>query len=330
MVSHDGSGSNLKEYFEVVFQEMEAFRRNLDQRSIESLVRSLNEAQGPLVFLGIGSSEINAKRAQHLCNTIGKPSIAPTVSSLLHGGIGGLAFSDAIVIFSKSGLTDEILRLIRLIDAQRYRLFLVTENEKLQESEVNLYHQVLVLGKSIEADINRVLPTTSNLKVNMFIDLLARGLQYELDTNVNLETNHPGGMLGRFSNLSLFEALDDKWKLRHVGEDSTLREILERITIFGIGGISITAKDFNLVGIISDGDVRRTLVNEKLDLSSLGVQKICHRQPVVLRGDMTVEEAIHLVNQHRHLSFFPVIKQDGAFIATVSSREILTLSLSGI
>jgi arabinose-5-phosphate isomerase len=330
VVSHDGSGSNLKEYFEVVFQEMEAFRRNLDQRSIESLVRSLNEAQGPLVFLGIGSSEINAKRAQHLCNTIGKPSIAPTVSSLLHGGIGGLAFSDAIVIFSKSGLTDEILRLIRLIDAQRYRLFLVTENEKLQESEVNLYHQVLVLGKSIEADINRVLPTTSNLKVNMFIDLLARGLQYELDTNVNLETNHPGGMLGRFSNLSLFEALDDKWKLRHVGEDSTLREILERITIFGIGGISITAKDFNLVGIISDGDVRRTLVNEKLDLSSLGVQKICHRQPVVLRGDMTVEEAIHLVNQHRHLSFFPVIKQDGAFIATVSSREILTLSLSGI
>ena len=330
MVSHDGSGSDLKDYFEIVFQEIEMFRRNLDQQSIGSLIRNLNEARGPLVFIGIGASEINAKRAQHLFNSIGKPSIAPTVSNLLHGGLGGLAFSDSIVIFSKSGLTDEILRLIRLIDTQRYRLFLVTENEKLQETEVNLYHQVLVLSPSIETDINRVLPTTSNLKINMFIDLLARGLQYELDSNVKLETNHPGGMLGRFSNLSLFEALDDKWKLRHLGEDSSLSEILDRITIFGIGGISITAKDFSLVGIISDGDVRRTLVNEKLDLSSSGVQKICHRLPVVLKSDMTVEEAIKLVNQHRHLSFFPVIKQDGAFIATVSSREILTLSLSGI
>jgi arabinose-5-phosphate isomerase len=330
VVSHDDSESNLKDYFEVVFQEMELFRRNLDQRLIESLVRSLNEARGPLVFLGIGASEINAKRAQHLCNTIGKPSIAPTVSNLLHGGIGGLAFSDSIVIFSKSGLTDEILRLIMLIDTQRYRLFLVTENEKLQDPKVNLYHQVLVLGPSIEADINRVLPTTSNLKVNMFIDLLARGLQHELNSKDNLEKNHPGGMLGRFSNLSLFEALDDKWKLRHLGEDSSLSDILERITIFGIGGISITAKDFSLVGIISDGDVRRTLVNEKLDLTSSGVQKICQKLPVVLKGDMTVEEAINLVNQHRHLSFFPVIKQDGAFIATISSREILTLSLRGI
>ena len=330
MVSHDGSGSNLKDYFEIVFQEIEMFRRNLNQQSIESLIRSLNEARGPLVFIGIGASEINARRAQHLCNSIGKPSIAPTVSNLLHGGLGGLAFSDSIVIFSKSGLTDEILRLIRSIDAQRYRLFLVTENEKLQEPEVSLYHQILVLGPSIETDINRVLPTTSNLKVNMFIDLLARGLQYDLDSNVKLETNHPGGMLGRFSNLSLFEALDDKWKLRHIGEDSSLSEILDRITMFGIGGISITAKDFSLVGIISDGDVRRTLVDEKLDLSSSGVQKICHRLPVVLKGDMTVEEAINLVNLHRHLSFFPVIKQDGAFIATVSSRELLTLSLSGI
>ncbi len=330
MVSHDESGSNLKEYFEVVFQEVEAFRRNLDQRSVESLVRSLNEAQGPLVFLGIGSSEINAKRAQHLCNTIGKPSIAPTVSSLLHGGIGGLAFSDTIVIFSKSGLTDEILRLIGLIDAQRYRLFLVTENEKLQEPEVNLYHQILVLGTSIEADINRVLPTTSNLKVNMFIDLLARGIQYKLGNNVNLKMNHPGGMLGRFSKLSLIDALDDKWKLRHLGEDSSLSEILERITIFGIGGISITANDFSLVGVISDGDVRRNLVNENLDLSSSSVQNICHRLPVVLKSEITVEEAINLVNQNRHLSFFPVINQDGNFIATVSSREILTLSLSGI
>ena len=137
-------------------------------------------------------------------------------------------------------------------------------------------------------------------------------------------------MLGRFSNLSLFEALDDKWKLRHLGDDSSLSEILELITNFGIGGISIIAKDFHLVGIISDGDVRRILVSEKLDLSSSGVNKICNRLPVVLRRDMTVEEAINLINQHRHLSFFPVIKQDGAFIATVSSREILTLSLSGI
>lgn len=330
MVSHGYSAPSLKDYFEIVFQEMEMFKKNLDQRSIERLIRSLNEARGPLVFIGIGASEINARRAQHLCNTIGKPSIAPTVSNLLHGGLGGLAFSDTIVIFSKSGLTDEILRLITLIDTQKYRLFLVTENEKLRESEVNLYHQVLMLGPSIEADLNRVLPTSSNLKVNMFIDLLARGLQNELKTNNNLETNHPGGMLGKFSNLSLFEALDDKWKLRHLGEDSSLSEILELITNFGIGGISIIAKDFRLVGIISDGDVRRTLVSENLDLSSSGVQKICHRLPVVLRGDMTVEEAIYLVNQHRHLSFFPVVKQDGAFIATVSSREILTLSLSGI
>jgi arabinose-5-phosphate isomerase len=330
MVRHDGSGSNFKDYFEIVFQEMEMFRKNLDQRSIERLIGSLNEARGPLVFIGIGASEINAKRAHHLCNTIGKPSIAPTVSNLLHGGLGGLAFSDSIVIFSKSGLTDEILRLITLIGTQKYRLFLVTENEKLQEPEVNLYHQVLVLGPSIEADINRVLPTSSNLKVNMFIDLLARGLQYELDSNINLETNHPGGMLGRFSNLTLIEALDDKWKLRHLGEDSSLSEILESITIFGIGGISITAKDFSLIGIISDGDVRRTLVNEKLDLSSSEVQKICHRLPVVLRGDMTIEESIKLINQNKHLSFFPVIRQDGSFIATVSSREILTLSLSGI
>jgi arabinose-5-phosphate isomerase len=321
---------NIEEYFELVLREIEIFRKNLDLQSVESLVKNLSEAQGPLIFIGIGASEINAKRAQHLCNSIGKPSIAPTVSNLLHGGIGGLTLSNSIVVFSKSGLTDEILRLTSLLDSQRYRIFLVTENEKLKKTEISSYRQVVELGPSIESDLNRVLPTTSNLKVNMLIDLLARGLQIQLDSPFRLDRNHPGGMLGKLSSLTLSEVLEENWKLRHTRDDSDLNQVLDKITKFGIGGISITDKDSRLVGIISDGDIRRNLSHENLDLSTKDVRKMIFRKPTVIQLEKTVEKAIDLVNQNRHLSFFPVVNHDGAFVATVTSRELLTLRLSGL
>ncbi len=330
MATRSPGEENIEEYFELVLHEIEIFRHNLDLQSVESLIKNLSEAHGPLIFIGIGASEINAKRAQHLCNSIGKPSIAPTVSNLLHGGIGGLAFSNSIVIFSKSGLTDEILRLTSLLDSQKHRIFLVTENEKLKKADFSSYYQIVWLGPSIESDINRVLPTTSNLKVNMLIDLLARGLQIQLDSPFRLDKNHPGGMLGKLSSLPLSKVLDENWKLRHIPDDSDLSQILDRITKFGIGGVSITDKDFRLVGILSDGDIRRNLSNENLNLSTKDVRKMISRKPTVIKVENSVEMAIDLVNQNRHLSFFPIVNHDGAFVATVTARELLTLRLSGL
>jgi arabinose-5-phosphate isomerase len=330
MVNQSPGEDNIEAYFELVTNEIELFRKNLDLQSVERLIKNLSEAQGPLIFIGIGASEINAKRAQHLCNSIGKPSIAPTVSNLLHGGLGGLAFSNSIIIFSKSGLTDEIQRLTSLLDSQKFRIFLVTENEKLKKDETGFYHQIVDLGSSIESDLNRVLPTTSSLKVNMLIDLLARGLQVQLDSPFRLDKNHPGGMLGKLSSLPLSEVLDENWKLRHISDDSELNEVLEKITKFGIGGISITDQNFRLVGIISDGDIRRNLSNDNLELSTKDLRQMIIRKPTVIELENSVERAIDLVNQNRHLSFFPVVNHNGNFVATVTSRELLTLRLSGL
>ncbi len=330
MVNRSPGEDNIEEYFELVLDEIELFRKHLDLQSVESLIKNLCEAQGPLIFIGIGASEINAKRAQHLCNSIGKPSIAPTVSNLLHGGLGGLAFSNSIIIFSKSGLTDEIQSLTSLLDSEKFRLFLVTENEKLKKDEAGTYHQVVDLGPSIESDLNRVLPTTSSLKVNMLIDLVARGLQVQLDSPFRLDKNHPGGMLGKLSSLPLSEVLDENWKLRHISDDSELNEVLERITKFRIGGISITDQNSRLVGVISDGDIRRNLSKDNLDLSTKDLRQMIIRKPTVIELEKSVEKTIDFVNQNRHLSFFPVVDHNGNFVATVTARELLTLRLSGL
>jgi arabinose-5-phosphate isomerase len=132
------------------------------------------------------------------------------------------------------------------------------------------------------------------------------------------------------SSLPLSKVLDENWKLRHIPDDSDLSQILDRITKFGIGGVSITDKDFRLVGILSDGDIRRNLSNENLNLSTKDVRKMISRKPTVIKVENSVEMAIDLVNQNRHLSFFPIVNHDGAFVATVTARELLTLRLSGL
>jgi arabinose-5-phosphate isomerase len=315
----------IDEYFSLVSQEIEIFRKYITKDSLNSLVRELNNSLGPIVFLGIGASEIIARRAQHLFNTIGKPSIAPSISDLLHGGIGGLELSNSIVIFSKSGQTEEILRLLNDLSSHNYNIFLITENDKLSTSETPFYRQILCLGSSIESDLNRVLPTTSNIKFNMVIDMLTRGLQNYHDSSLQLSRNHPGGTLGKMSNLTLAEVLELRWTLRFFSQNSSVKELLQSITEDGIGGISVTDSASFLIGIVSDGDLRRILARENLNLTSMKLDDITKTSPIVLYDDMPIDRALEVVNKHGNVSFFPIVTRENRFRATISSREILTL-----
>ncbi len=321
---------NMEEYFELVVQEIEIFRKYISRDSVNSLVKELINSQGPIVFLGIGASEIIARRAQHLFNTLGKPSIAPSISDLLHGGIGGLALSNSLVIFSKSGQSEEVLRLLDELGSHDYKFFLVTENDKLISTESPFYRQILCLGSSIESDLNRVLPTTSNIKFNMIIDMLARGMQGHQESTLQLNRNHPGGTLGKLSILTLSDILESAWKLRFFSENSSVKELLESITEDGIGGVSVIDSESFLVGIVSDGDLRRILARKNLNLTSVKIEEITQKSPTVLYEDMQIESALELVNKHRNASFFPIVTRENRFRATISSREILTLRFGGI
>ncbi len=264
-------------------------------------VDAIRAVEGRVIVTGMGKSgHVAAKIASTLAST-GTPALFVHPAEASHGDLGMITKSDIILALSWSGETAELKNLTDY--SRRYRIGLIAMTANPDSTLAKTADVVLALPNAREACPHNLAPTTSSLMQLALGDALAIALLESRGfTALDFGVLHPGGKLG-----ALLKTVRD---LMHTGAEVPLAPLGTRMsdaiiemTRKGLGCVGIVDKDGLLVGIITDGDLRRHMRNDLLDQS---VDDVMTRNAKTVRPDQLISETLELLNSMKVTALFAI------------------------
>jgi arabinose-5-phosphate isomerase len=284
-------------------------------------VRVVGEAPGRVIVTGIGKSgHIGRKVAATLAST-GTPSFFVHAAEAGHGDLGMVAKGDVVLAMSWSGESPELRNMVEFSRRFGIPLIAVTANADstlARESDI-----VLVLPRAAEACPHGLAPTTSTLMQLALGDALAVALLESRGfTPEKFHDFHPGGRLG--ANLNFVRDIMHKGNaLPLTTEDALMSDAIVRMSEKGFGCLGVIGRDRALIGIVTDGDLRRNLGP---DLLARSVRDVMTRGPKTIAPDELVGAALELLNSAKITALFVV--EDGKPVGIVHMHDLLRIGVA--
>lgn len=300
-------------------------RERLDE-SFASAAARLADLDGKVIALGVGKSGQAADKVAATLRSAGVPALYLSASDSLHGDLGVVGPDDAALLFSKSGGTQELLTLtphLRSLGATLIAIVGTIDSPLAREADIALDASVQREGCPLDAA-----PMASVLSAQAVGDALAaavmRARGFTADDFARL---HPGGALGARLTLSVADVMRRDAELPRVGEDATLKDAVLEITRTGYGAVCVTGAGDTLAGFLTDGDVRRALV-EVDDLSRSNVADLMTTSPVTVGPDLPLSQALLLFEQRpKSLLTAPVVDDEGRCVGLLRLHDALQAHL---
>ncbi len=283
-------------------------------RAVETIAR----ISGRVIVTGVGKSgHIGSKMAATFAST-GTPAFFVHPAEANHGDLGMIAKDDAIIAMSWSGETQELKGIVAY--SRRFAIPLIAITSGEASALGRAADIVIALPKAPEACPHGLAPTTSTLMQLVIGDALAIALlEARGFTAEHFRTFHPGGQLG--ANLTkLSEIMHTGERLPLVPSGSGMGEAIIEISRKGFGCVGITSRDGSLVGIITDGDLRRHI---DADLLSMPVDEVMTRAPKTASPDTLVASALQLINASAITTLMVVDK--GRPVGIVHMHDLLRI-----
>jgi arabinose-5-phosphate isomerase len=277
------------------------------------------DCKGKIVTIGLGKSgHIAAKSAATLSST-GTPSVFLHAAEALHGDIGLIGKLDLVICYSNSGETKELLLLLPLLKLLKVTLITVTGNKKSMLARSS--NIVLDSGVKSEACPLNLTPTSSVISAIGLSDALAITLlKCRGFTSKDFAKSHPQGELGK----RLLKKTEDVMiikRLPYTYIDMKLIKAIDIITKFNYGIIISLTRDKKLLGIFTDGDLRRTLRKHN-DISSLQLYKVMTKKPIIISKNIMAAEALNIM-EHKQVTSLVVINDDKTVAGLLTLNQLL-------
>jgi len=261
----------------------------------ERLVKTIADSKGRLVVSGIGKSAIVAQKIVATLNSTGSPALFMHAADAIHGDLGMVQENDIVMVISKSGESPEIKVLIPLIRNFGNTLVAMTGN-----LDSYLAHQSnFILNTVVEQEAcpHNLAPTTSTTAQMVMGDALAVCLmEYKGFGSEQFAKFHPGGMLGKKLYLRVGE-LSDRNEKPEVREDATLKELIVEISQKRLGSTAVVNEVGEIVGVVTDGDLRRML-EKGATLDAVRAADIMTHHPKTIETEALAAEALDLLRQY--------------------------------
>ena len=279
-----------------------ALVERLDHR-FEKAVHLLLECRGRAIVTGMGKSGIISRKIAATLRSTGTPAFFLHPGEAIHGDLGALQPDDVVIALSRSGETDEILRLLETIKRLGARLIAITGDCRS------------TLGKAADAALDchvseeacplNLVPTASTTAALALGDalamtlLVAKGFSQQDFANL-----HPGGKLGKRL-MRVEQLMHGGEDTPIVGSDTPMHDVMYEMSRKALGMTCVVDGDRRLVGIITDGDLRRHMIKQP-DFLSCTAADVMTRNPVTLRRDTLAAEALHVLEQRKITSIVVV------------------------
>jgi arabinose-5-phosphate isomerase len=285
----------------------------IEARGILSLIDGLDESfvravdllyhcKGKVVVTGLGKSGLICRKIAATLSSTGTPSLFLHAGDANHGDMGMINKGDVVVAISNSGETEEMLKFVPIIKRLGVKLIVMTGNPGSNLSRT----ADVVLNASVkeEACPLGLSPTASTTAALALGDALAvvllekKGFKEE-----DFALRHPGGTLGRKLLLRVNELMHQAADVPLVSEETPMKDAVLEITSKRLGVTGVVDSEGNLIGVITDGDLRRGL-EKKGDIFRFKAKDLMSRNPKTIASDMLAAGAMALMEEHSITSLF--------------------------
>ena len=315
-----------REVFDLELAALHAVRDQLDaafDAAVELAVATLR-ARGKIVVVGIGKSgKIGEKLAATLTSTASTSVVLNSVDAL-HGDVGILNDGDLVLALSYSGETDELLNLLPALKRFAIKLVAITSNTK---STLARYSDVVLKCKvPREACPFNLAPTASTTAMLVLGDALAVAiLQARGFRKQDFAKHHPAGAIGRALLFRIKDIMRAGERNAVAQESLSVKQALLVMTQAKSGSVSVVNSNGRLVGVFTDGDLRRGMAGEG-DVLSEALAAVMTRDPVVIQEDALAVEALAIFNQ-RNIDDLIVVNHRHEPVGLVDSQDLPKMKL---
>jgi arabinose-5-phosphate isomerase len=313
------------EVLRIEAQALVAAADRLDEAAFGKAVDLLTGCRGKVVLTGAGTSgKVAAKVAATLTST-GTPAVFLHPVDALHGGLGAVTADDVVIAVSNSGETDELRAILPYLRTRHVRMIAIVGN---LGSTLGVAADVaLDAGVAHEACPFNVAPTCSTTLAIAIGDALAISL-YEGNglTPERFALNHPSGALGRRLTLRVSDLMHHD--VPTVAPDAAWFDVLARTGEGGLGATVVVDGRHRLVGIVTDGDLRRAMQGHGATVMEITAEAVMTADPVVVRPDELAYNALQLMEDRpSQISVLPVVDGDGRCAGLVRVHDLVRAGL---
>ena len=309
---------------EVVEKEMEALKRARDRigEEFEKAVLLLKDIEGKVVVTGMGKSGIIARKIASTLSSTGTPAVFLHPGEGGHGDVGVVSKGDALIAISNSGETEELLRILPPIKSMGIPIISITRTRN--SSLGRLSDIVLETGVEEEACRLNLIPTSSTTATLAIGDAIAICL-FELKglTDRDFAFYHPSGSLGKRLLLKVSDIMHTGEEIPMVRIGTPMREVIIEMTKKGLGVTGVEDDDGRLVGVVTDGDLRRALNRGSPKLLDEPVDEYMTKNPKKVKKDMLVVSALRTMEDFKITSLFVYDDDPQRVVGIVHIHDIL-------
>lgn len=300
--------------------------QNLDSgftKSVELIIRA-TQAGGKVVVTGVGKNlHVGEKISATLAST-GTTSVFLNPIQAMHGDLGILAPSDILLALSYSGESEEILNLLPLV--RRFDITVISLTGKLHSSMAKLSDEVISVAVDREACPFNMAPTTSTTATLAVGDALAmvlldaRGFKIE-----DYARRHPAGAIGRTLLLRVSDIMRKGNRVASVPATAKIKDVILAMTKGRSGSAGVLDKSGRVVGIFTDGDLRRHLPQYP-DIVNMPVAALMTRNPIMIKANGLAVDVLQLFEKH-NIDDLLVVDEHGKLVGAVDIQDLPKLKI---
>ena len=289
----------------------------------DAAVDMILACEGRVIMTGMGKSGIIAHKISATLASTGTPSFYLHPAEGIHGDLGMVTADDVIIAMSNSGETGEVLNIlpsIRRIGAKIIAMVGNTDSTLAKNADV-----VLNVGVKKEACPLGLAPTSSTTAALAFGDALAMALMGKHHfTSNQFAVFHPGGSLGRKLLLTVGDIMHCGGENPVVKGSATVTEALFIITDKGLGAVSVVDEDNIMIGLLTDGDIRRGL-SKGVDFLKRPVTELMTKDPKFVTREKLAAQALHIMESHKPkpITVLPVLDEERHVIGLLHMTDLV-------
>ncbi len=315
----------VKEILRIESAAIDRAAANLDSANVTTAVELLENCVGKVIVCGVGKSGVIGQKIAQTMTSTGTIAVFVNPSDALHGGLGIVAADDVVIALSNSGETEELLAILPALRQRGVKIIAIVGNDSSTLSR----QADAVLDASVdkEACPLNLAPTASTTVALAIGDAIAMALMEAKGlTPEDFAANHPAGRLGKRLTLTVKDLMHES---PNIDPMATWIEVVKAISKNALGAVNVVDGDEKLIGIVTDGDLRRTI--EKVDpsgLSSLTAGDMMTAGPITALPEMLAFDALKLMEDRpSQISVLPVVDGSGSCVGLLRLHDVVRSGL---
>ena len=314
------------------FKELATNVINIEQQAIAELIQYIDNSfeyacqlmfncQGRVIVIGMGKSgHIGGKIAATLAST-GTPAFFVHPGEASHGDLGMITKDDVVLTISNSGETGEVLAIIPVIKRIGAKLISMTGNTSSTLAKLADTH--ICIKVTTEACPLGLAPTSSTTATLVMGDALAVALLNARGfTADDFALSHPGGSLGKRLLLRLNDIMHKGDRLPVVSENSLIKDALVEMSLKGLGMTAVVNKKNQLIGLFTDGDLRRIL-DLQINIHQDNITTVMTKSPTVAQADMLAAQALNIMEEKK-INGLIIVDEHQTPIGAMNMHDLLS------